>query len=95
MADQKEQTYTRYLVLRSTDEGKTAEILGHADAQSSEQALRKWFADPPRDEDTGAWYAAVSENSLKWRQVAATVKTTIREAQSTPDATHETQSLKV
>ncbi len=99
---EKQQALTRYNILTSGDEGRTAELLGDALATSSEQALRKWFAEPPRDEQGDAWFAAVSQNAMRWRQVAAktTVKTTISEPQAQPrlaavEPPVEPESLKV
>ncbi len=97
MADSKHENLTRYKILRSSDEGKTAEVLGDADAQSSEQALRKWFSVPPRDQADDDWYAAVSVNALRWRQVAAKVTTKISEAttEASNEPAQEPESLKV
>lgn len=78
----KEQNTTKYVILTSTDEGATTTKLGEVQATSSQEALRKFFAEPPRDEASLNWFAAVSENSMRWRQVAAQSRISIREAEA-------------
>ncbi len=79
MPDPKQQALTQYIIRRSETEGQTADVIGEVLAKSADEALRKFFADPPRDEDSAAWYAATSVNHLRWRQVAAKVTTKFTE----------------
>lgn len=96
MPDKKEQTFTRYHILRSEDEGLTAAFVGEVLASSSDQALRKFFSEPPREEDGDAWYAATSENAVRWRQVAAKVTTRFSEPEtSEPEQTAAEPTLPV
>lgn len=83
-----EEALTPYRILVSHDEGKTADIIGETvAARSSEHALRQFYGTPPLDEAAAddAWYAAVSVNSFKWRELSARVLTSIREVGNEPE----------
>lgn len=70
---------TRYLIYETEDvDGETLKRVGEALAKGSDDALRKWFADPPIDR--AGFYVAISENARRIRRVQAKVKTTIGEA---------------
>lgn len=80
MAD--EAQLTRYLVFETDAEGVELRRVGEQNARGSDDALRKFFAEPPIDRD--GFYVAVSENSFKLRHVHAKVRTTIGEAAFPP-----------
>lgn len=69
---------TRYLIFEVKDEGVSLTRIGSELAKGSEEALRKHFAEPLREND--GFYVAVSENHFKLRTAKATVKTTIAQA---------------
>jgi hypothetical protein len=82
---------TLYYVLESKDKGHTWSYLGRIAAGDSAAALRKFFNDPPREQnDEELFHVAVSVSSFKPRKVAARVKTSISEAEMPEAANVET-----
>lgn len=74
-----EKLLTRYLIFETDEAAVTFTRIGEQLAGGSEEALRKFCADPPVDRE--GLLVAVSENSFKLRAAKATVKTSISEAE--------------
>lgn len=70
---------TKYRILETLDGGKTWTYIADQLAPSSEQALRRHFADPPAESE--GLFAAVSENAFKARKAKARVSTSLEEVE--------------
>ena len=74
-----EQKESRYGIYRTADEGAHLERLGAVLATSSDQALRKFFAEPHQVADgPECLYVAVSENACRLRAVRAETQVRMR-----------------
>lgn len=82
------ESLTRYIILTTDTAALTFTRVGAQDARGSDEALRKFFADPLADND--GFYVAVSENHFKLREVAAKVRTTLADRVLPPVATPAT-----
>jgi hypothetical protein len=72
-----ERTYTRYLIFETNEAGTVFTRVGSQLAGGAEEALRKFYADPPADGE--GFNVAVSENSFKLRKAKARVTTSLEE----------------
>jgi hypothetical protein len=76
MTDQ-QKLLTKYLIFETDEVASVFTRVGEQLAGGSEEAIRKFYANPPTDR--AGFVVAVSENSFKLRNAKATVKTSIAE----------------
>jgi hypothetical protein len=77
MADEK--LLTRYLIFETDEDAVVFTRVGEQLAGGSEEAIRKFQADPPVDRE--GFLVAVSENSFKLRKAKATVRTSLTDVE--------------
>jgi len=82
MTNEKEKLLTRYLIFETDADAITFTRVGEQLANGAEEALRKYYADPPQDRE--GFSVAVSENAFKLRQARARVTTSLTDVELAP-----------